>query len=200
MGSDGKFGRTDLVQHSIDTGTAKPIKIPPRRVPQKQKQISEQELEKMLQNDIIEPRTSPWSSPILLVTKQDGSIRFCIDYTRLNAVTIKNAYPLPRMDDSLDALSGPEWLSTIASGYWQAEILESDRPETAFSCQKGLFQFKVSPVGLSSAPAVFERLMELILRGLNLEKCFCYLDNVIVFGKIFQDAFENLILISMFLR
>lgn len=194
VGPDGKLGRTDLVKHTIDTGIAKPIKVPPRRVPQKQKQLIEQELDKMLQNDIIEPSTSPWSSPILLVTKKDGSIRFCIDYRRLNAVTIKDAYPLPRMDDSLDALSGSKWFSTLdlASGYWQAEISESDRPKTAFSCHKGLFQFKVLPFGLSNAPAVFERLMELVLRGLNWEKCLCYLDDVIIFGKTFQEALENL--------
>ena len=89
------------------------------------------------------------------------------------------------MDDSLDALSGSKWFSTLdlVSGYWQAEIAESDRPKTAFASHKGLFQFKVLPFGLSNAPSVFERLMELVLRGLNWEKCLCYLDDVIVFGK-----------------
>ena len=194
MGPDGKLGRTDLVKHTIDTGTVKPIKIPPRRAPQKQKQIIEQEINKMLADDIIEPSTSPWSSPILLATKKDGSIRFCLDYRRLNAVTIKDAYPLPRMDDSLDALSGSKWFSTLdlVSGYWQAEIAESDRPKTAFASHKGLFQFKVLPFGLSNAPSVFERLMELVLRGLNWEKCLCYLDDVIVFGKTFEEALDNL--------
>ena len=182
MGPDGKLGRTDLVKHTIDTGQAKPVKIPPTRVTQKQKQIIEDEIDSMLEKDIIQPSTSPWSSPILLVTKRDGSIRFCIDYRRLNAVTVKDAYPLPRIDDSLDALSGARWFSTLdlVSGYWQAEILESDRPKTAFYCHKGLFQFKVLPFGLCNAPAVFERLMELVLHGLTWEKCLCYLDDVII--------------------
>ena len=194
MGPDGKLGRTDLVKHTIDTGNAKPIKIPPRRVPQKQKQTIEKEINNMLENDIIEPSTSPWSSPILLATKKDGSIRFCIDYRRLNAVTVKDAYPLPRIDDSFDALPGSKWFSTLdlASGYWQAEIVESDRPKTAFSSQKGLFQFKVLPFGLSNAPAVFERLMELVLRGLNWDKCLCYLDDIIVFEKTFEGGLQNL--------
>ncbi|MEW8548369.1 MAG: reverse transcriptase family protein, partial [Candidatus Thiodiazotropha sp.] len=193
MGPDGKLGRTDLVKHTIDTGQAKPIKIPPRRVPQKQKETIEKEINSMLENDIIEPSTSPWSSPVLLVTKKNGSIRFCIDYRRLNAVTIKDAYPLPRIDDSLDSLSGARWFTTLdlVSGYWQAEILETDRPKTAFSCHKGLYQFKVLPFGLSNAPAVFERLMELVLRGLTWEKCLCYLDDVIVFGKTFEEALQN---------
>ena len=141
MGPDGKLGRTDLVKHTIDTGNAKPIKIPPRRVPQKQKQTIEEEINKMLDKDIIEPSLSLWSSHILLVTKKDGSIRFCKDYRRLNAVIVKDAYPLPRIDNSLDAFSGSKWFSTLdlVSGYWQAEIVESDRPETAFSSHKGLF-------------------------------------------------------------
>ena len=119
----------------------------------------------MLDKDIIEPSSSPWSSPILLVTKNDDSICFCIDYRRLNAVTVKDVYPLPRIDGSLDALSGSKWFSTLdlVSGYWQAEIVESDRPKTDFQVKKGLFQFKIFPFGLSNAPAVFERLMELVL-------------------------------------
>ena len=193
MGPDGKLGRTDLVKHTIDTGNAKPIKIPPGRVPQKQKQTIEKEINSMLENDMIEPSTSPWSSPILLATKKDGSIRFCIDYRRLNAVTVKDAYPLPRIDDSFDALSVSKWFSMLdlASGYWQAEIVESDRPKTAFSSQKGLFQFKVLPFGLSNAPAVFERLMELVLRGLNWDKCLCYLDDIIVFGKLLKGVYKT---------
>ena len=138
MGPDGKLGQTDLVKHTIDTGNAKPIKIPPRRVHQKQKQTIEKEINSMLEKDIIEPSTSPWSLPILLATKNDGSIRFCIDYRGPNAVTVKDAYPLPRIDDSFDALSGSKWFSTLdlASGDWQAEIVELDRPKTAFSSKK----------------------------------------------------------------
>ena len=194
MGPDGKLGLTDLVKHTIDTGQAKPMLIPPRRVPQKQKQIIMDEIDSMLENDIIQSSTSPWSSPILLVTKRDGSIRFCIDYRRLDAVTVKDAYPLlPRIDDSLAALSGGRWFSTLdlVSGYWQAEMLESDRPKTAFSCHKGFVQFKVLPCGLCNAPAVFERLMELVMRGLTWEKFLCYLDDVIIFGKTFEEVLQN---------
>ena len=127
MGPDGKLGRIDLVKHTIDAGTVKPVKIPPRWVPQKQKKIIELEINKMLANDIIEPSTSPWPSPILLATKKDESIRFCLDYRRLNVVNIKDAYPLPRMDDSFNALSGSKWFSTLdlVSSYWQTDIVES---------------------------------------------------------------------------
>ena len=194
VGPDGKVGRTDIVKHTIDTGDNHPFKLPMRRQPLAQKPIIENELEKMLEQGVIEPSESPWSSPILLVKKKDGSIRFCIDFRKLNSLTLKDAYPLPRIDECLESLGGSKWFSTLdlASGYWQCEVEESDRPKTAFSTHKGLFQFKVMPFGLSNAPACFERLMELVLRGLLWEKCLCYLDDIIVMGKTFVEALDNL--------
>ena len=194
VGPDGKVGRTDIVKHTIDTGDNHPFKLPMRRQPLAQKPIIENELEKMLEQGVIEPSESPWSSPILLVKKKDGSIRFCIDFRKLNSLTRKDAYPLPRIDECLESLGGSKWFSTLdlASGYWQCEVEESDRPKTAFSTHKGLFQFKVMPFGLSNAPACFERLMELVLRGLLWEKCLCYLDDIIVMGKTFVEALDNL--------
>ena len=96
----------------------------------------------MLKDDVIEPSNSPWASPVLLCTKKDGSVRFCLDYRRLNFLTRKDAYPLPRIDTSLDSLGNNKWFSTIdlASGYWQCLVEEKDKPKTAFSCHKGLFQ------------------------------------------------------------
>ena len=201
IGPDGKLGRSSIVKHTIDTGDTRPIKIPPRRLPIAQKELVERELDKMLQNDVIEPSTSPWSSPLLLVVKKDGSIRFCVDFRRLNAVTRKDAYPLPKICESLDALSGASWFSTLdlVSGFWQCEMHEADKEKTAFSTHKGLYQFKVLPFGLCNAPASFERLMELVLRGLIWERCLCYIDDVVVFGRTFDSALDNLkIVVSRF--
>lgn len=197
VGPDGKFGRTNLVKHSIDTGGSKPIKIPPRRLPFAQREIVENEISKMLENDVIEPSESPWSAPLLLVAKKDGSWRFCVDYRQLNSVTKKDAYPLPRIDESLDSLAGAAWFSTLdlVSGYWQMEMEEKDKSKTAFSTHMGLFQFKVLPFGMCNAPSCYERLIELVLRGLRWEKCLCYLDDIIVFGKSFDQALENLKLV-----
>lgn len=191
---DGKLGRTELVKHQIDTGEARPIKQPARRLPWAKQEIADAEVDKMVKQDVIEESNSPWASPIVLVTKKDGSIRFCIDYRKLNDVTRKDAYPLPRIDDSLDSLGGSEWFCTmdLASGYWQIAMDEADKPKTAFVTRKGLYQFRVMPFGLSNAPATCERLMEQILRGLQWKKCLIYLDDVIVFGKSFEETLSHL--------
>lgn len=99
-----------------------------------------------------------------------------------------------RIDESLDALAGASWFSTldIVSGYWQCEMEEEDKPKTAFTSHMGLFQFQVLSYGISNAPSCYERLMELVLRGLRWENCLCYLDDIIVFGSSFEQAVENL--------
>ena len=155
---------------------------------------AEKQINEMLQKDVIQPSSSPWSSGIVMVQKKDGTKRFCVDYRRMNDVTIKDAYPLPRIDDSLDQLSGAEWFSSLDlnSGYWQVEVNEEDREKTAFASRQGLFEFKVMPFGLCNAPATFERLMEIVLAGLNWQVCLIYLDDVIVIGKTFENMIQNL--------
>jgi hypothetical protein len=148
----------------------------------------------MLEGGVVEPSASPWASPIVLVQKKDGSTRFCVDYRKLNEVTRKDAYPLPRIDATLDTLHGSWWFSTLdlLSGYWQVEVAESDRPKTAFCTTEGLFQFRVMPFGLCNAPATFQRLMDLVLAGLQWGECLVYLDDVIVLGRTFQEHLCNL--------
>ena len=189
------MGCTSLVTHTIDTGENRPIRIPPRRLPIAKQAIEREEVDKMLKRDVIEPSASPWASPIVLVTKKDGSTRFCIDYRKLNDVTRKDAYPLPRIDDTLDALSGSLYFSTLDlySGYWQVEMDPRDKEKTAFTTRQGLFQWKVMPFGLCNAPATFERLMELVLCGLTWQMCLVYIDDVIVFGDSFDQALDHLI-------
>ncbi|KAJ8041080.1 hypothetical protein HOLleu_11795 [Holothuria leucospilota] len=111
--SNGPLGRTDTVKHKINTGDSVPIKQHPRRVPIYKQAAADEEIKKMLCSGVITPSQSPWSSPIVLVRKKDGSIRLCVDYRKLNEVTIKDAYPIPRIEDSLDSLCGSRWFTTL---------------------------------------------------------------------------------------
>ncbi|GFT76153.1 retrovirus-related Pol polyprotein from transposon 17.6 [Trichonephila clavipes] len=188
------IGHTTVTQHRIDTADHPPIKQHPRRLPfAKQEEVGTL-LREMQENDIIEPSLSPWASPIVLVRKKDGSTRFCVDYRKLNDVTKKDSYPLPRIDDTLDTLSGHKWFSTLdlKSGYWQVEIHPEDREKTAFTSGQGLWQFKVMPFGLCNAPATFQRLMETVLKGLTFEACLIYLDDVIIGGRTFEEHLQNI--------
>ena len=148
----------------------------------------------MLDKGIIRESTSPWSSPIILVKKKDGEMCFCIDYRKLNSVTIGQAHPLPRVDDILDSLGDAQYFSTLdlKSAYWQISVDEKDRHKTAFVTQRGLFEFNLMPFGLVNAPTTFQRAMDLVLSGLSYVICLCYLDDVIVFGRDFNEHYNRL--------
>jgi transposase InsO family protein/predicted aspartyl protease len=188
------LGRTNIVQHRINTGNSAPIRQQPRRVPLAKKDEAAEEIQRMLETGVIEPSKSPWAAPIVLVRKKDGSVRFCIDYRRLNNVTLKDSYPLPRIDDSLDALRGSTWFSTadLASVYWQVEMDPRDAEKTAFATTCGFYQFRVMPFGLCNAPSTFERMMEYLMAGLHWETCLIYLDDIIVFSDSFEQHIERL--------
>ena len=188
------LGCTDLIKHHIDTGSSKPVRQPPRRLPWAKRDDAEKCIQEMQEQGIIEPSSSPWSSPVVLVQKKDGTNRFCVDYRRLNEVTHKDSYPLPRIDDTIDALSGVEWFSTLdlKSGYWQVQLDENSKEKTAFSTGHGLWQFIVMPFGLCNGPATFERLMEQVLAGLPLSTTLVYLDDILVPGQSFSHQLTNL--------
>ena len=171
--STSDLGRTSKLYHHMDTGQAPPIRQPVRRVPPHRRGEVRELLDQMLDKGVIEPSASPWASPIVLVQKKDGSTRFCVDYRKVNDVTRKDAYPLPRIDATLDTLHGSQWFSTVdlVSGYWQVEVDQADREKTAFCTTEGLFQFWVMPFGLCNAPATFQRLMDLVLAGLQWREC-----------------------------
>ena len=188
------LGRTNLTKHHIDTGDSQPIHQLPRRVSPACCQEVRQLLTEMLKNDIIQPSNRPWSSPIILVRKRDGSTRFCIDYRKVNSVKRKDAYPLPRVDDILDTLGGSKWFSTLdlKSGYWQVEVDSSSREKTAFTTSEGLYEFKVMSFGLCNAPATFQRLMNRVLCDVNWVECLVYIDDTVVIGRTFKQHLSNL--------
>lgn len=189
-----ELGCTTKVEHVIITDSP-PIKQRYYRVnPLVQEQI-DKELDEMLRLGIVEPSSSPWSSPILLVKKKDGKFRFCVDYRKLNSVTVRDSYPLPQVSDILDKLRNAKYISSldVKSAYWQVPVAESSRQYTAFTVpNRGLFQFRRMPFGLHNAPATWMRLLDSIL-GHDLQpNCFAYLDDVIVVTETFEQHLKVL--------
>ena len=189
-----ELGSTDLVVHSIDTGSHPPIRQLPRRMPFSLRHKVTELIQEMLDNHVIESSKSPWASPVVLVRKKDKSIRFCVDYRKLNSMTKLDVFPLPRIDDTLDLLSQNKFFSTLdlASGYWQVKVEPKSREKTAFVTSSGLYEFVSMPFGLCNAPATFQRLMEVVMQGLARECCMVYLDDILVMGRTFEEHLENL--------
>mgnify|MGYP000034807019 CR=1 FL=1 len=196
------IGRTDVVKHHINTGDARPIKERPRRHPLCNQQEIMRQVDDLQRRGIIEPSDSPWAANVVLVRKKDGSQRFCVDYRGLNRVTIKDAYPVPRIDETLDALANAEWFSTLdlASGYWQVALDEDASQKSTFVVRNGLYRWRCMPFGLCNAPATFERLMEKVMAGLQWDILLIYLDDVIVFGKTEKEEIERLRVVFSRLR
>ncbi len=187
-------GRTEVLEHRIYTTHQVPIKQRPyRTTPAKQAVIKEQ-LEEMLAAGIVEPSHSGWASPVVLVPKKDGSLRFCVDYRKVNASTENDAYPLPNITEILESLSGASIFSTIDlnSGYWQVSMDQESKPKTAFVTNSGLFQFNVMPFGLKNAPATFQRLMDCVLGKLHGSICFVYIDDIIIYSPSVAQHFFDL--------
>ena len=134
----------------------------------------------MQKQGIVEPSSSPWASPIILVKNEDGSTRFCVDYRKLNSVTRKDSCLLPRIEDTLESLAGAKWFSTLdlKSGYCQVELDPQDKEKAAFTAGGGPWQFCVMLFKLCNAPATFERLIEQVLTGLPIDVCLVYLDDI----------------------
>ena len=200
--SEYDLGRTDLIKHTIDTGTNKPFKQQLRRHPMAYLPIIDEHVEEMVAHGIVEPTTSPWSSNVVLVRKQDGSLRFCVDFRTLNNLTFKDSYPLPRIDTCFDALGGAKYFSTLdlRSGYWQVQLDKESSEKTAFVTRKGVYKFNVLAFGLSNAPAIFQRLMDLVLAGLTWQICLAFLDDIIVMSETFEQHLERLALVFDRLR
>ena len=189
-----ELGVTDLVSHSINTGDHPPVRQPPRRTPFSLRQKVTEMVQQMLTQGIVCPSYSPWASPVVLVQKKDGSLRFCVDYRRLNAITKLDVFPLLRIDDSLDLLAKSKYFTTLdlATGYWQVRMEPASQEKTAFVTHDGHYEFKVMPFGLTNAPATFQRLMEGVLHGLVGRCCLVYIDDIVVMGETFAEHVQNL--------
>ena len=186
----GELGEIRTTQHYIDLlPGSRPVAQQPYRAGPKARELEQREVEKMLQAGVIEPSQSAWASPVVMVPKPDGTLRFCVDYRRLNAMTARDSYPLPRMDECIDSLGLAQIFTTLDcnAGYWQLPVAERDRAKTAFVCHSGLFEYVRMPFGLKNAPASFQRTLDIILSGYKWKSCLVYLDDVIIFSGSFED-------------
>jgi len=196
--SETEQGQTDSAQFKIDTGDAVPKRQPVRRVLFAVHQEVQHQLKKLEEMGIVQPSSSPWASPIMLVQKKDGTLRFCVDYRGLSSVTKKDTFPLPRIDDLLDQVGHSHYFSTLdlASGYWQIAMHPDSQEKTAFITHSGLYAFKVMPFGLCNTPSAFQRLMDRVLCGLNPEGgskfVAVYLDDVLIFSPTLEEHLIHL--------
>ncbi|CAC5413534.1 unnamed protein product [Mytilus coruscus] len=183
------LGRTSLSKFCIETGDAKPIKQPPRRVPMAYAGEEKKLIDQMTNQGIIQKSTSPWSSPLVLVLKKNGKVRACCDYRILNMATKPQAWPLPRIQDCLDTVAGGFIFSTfdLTSGFNQIHI-----PKTAFVTKYGLYEYKTLTFGLTNGPACCQRLMELVLSGLQWQILLIYFDDIILFSSNFSQHLQRL--------
>lgn len=186
-------GLTDVIQHHIYLKDNKPIHQQPYRVPQKLLPTMKHELDEMLKLGVIEPSDSEWNNPIVLVPKKDGSIRFCLDFRKLNAVSKFDPYPMPRVDELIERLSKAQYLTTLdlCKGYWQIPLSEQSKKLTAFNTPFGHFHFRVLPFGLHGAPLVFQRMMDHILRETE-PFAAAYLDDIIIFSETWEQHLQHL--------
>ena len=188
-------GKTDVTMLEIDTGDHPSIRQRAYRIPLTKRLVVEHELDKMLAEEVMEPSSSPWASPITLVTKKDGGTRFCVvDFRKINAITRKDTHPLPNIQDIFDSMAGSSVFSTLdfKSGYWQIGVHPNSIEKTAFITHKGLFQFKRMPFGLCNASAVFQRTMNKILAPYVGNFVLVYIDDVVIYSKSQEEHDEHL--------
>jgi len=185
---------TSLAAHRIDTGDSMPMRQTLKRQPFHLLDKIDENVQNMLKAGVIEPSCSPWTSNIVVVTKKDGSLRFCVDYRKLNSVTRRDAHPLPRIDSCLDALSGARYYSAfdLRSGYHQVQMDMRDADKTTFIVRTGTYRFRRVPFGLCNAGSTFQRVMDLALNGLNFYMCLVYLDDIIVYSATVEEHLSRI--------
>lgn len=192
---DTDIGHCTFVQHHINLTDEIPFKQRHRRIPPAMIDEIRSHLEQLAASGIIRPSHSPWASNVVLVRKQDGKLRMCVDYRQLNKRTVKDSYALPRIDEILDTLSGSKYFTVLdmKSGYHQVEVLEEHKCRTAFTVGPlGFWEFNRLPFGLNNAPATYQRLMEQCLGDYNMKICAIYLDDLIIFSNSLEEHLKRL--------
>ena len=195
--SDLDMGKTDMVKHPIKLFDDKPIKQRHRRIPPGMYDELRQHLQDLLGTGVIRESYSLYAAPLVLAKKKDGSIRMCVDFRQLNAKTVRDAYYMPRIEESMDSLYGAKYFSCLdlKSGYYQVEVEEEDKAKTAFTAGPlGFYEFNRLAFGLTNTPATFQRLMEKCLSGLQPQDCLVYIDDIICHATTIE---QNLVRLAL---
>ena len=179
--------KTDYIVHDVEVGDANPVKQHPYRLNPQKAEFMKKEINYMLENDIIEPSSSQWSSPCVLVPKSGNTYRFCTDFRKVNSLTKTDSYPCPRIDDCIDKIGHAKYVSKydLLKGYWQVPLSNRAKEISAFVTPFGFYQYKVMPFGMKNSQATFQRLMNKVISG--LEGCECYVDDVIIYSDSWED-------------
>ena len=187
-------GKVNITEHHIDIKPgSRPQFSQPYRGGPYDREVIKKTVDEMLQQDIVKRAQSEWAAPEVLAPKLDGTLRFCVDYRRLTAVTIKDRFPLPRMTDCLDSLGDAKYFSTLDCnwGFWQIPLAKEDRHKMAFTTFAGIHQYKRMPFGLCNAPASYQRTLDILLSGLKWKSCLVYVDDVIIYSTDFEDHLRD---------
>uniref|UniRef100_A0A0B7BPD3 Reverse transcriptase domain-containing protein n=1 Tax=Arion vulgaris TaxID=1028688 RepID=A0A0B7BPD3_9EUPU len=192
--NDSDVGYADKVQHQIRLQDTNPIKLPYRRIPPAFYTEVQNHIADLLQKQVIRESVSPWAAPVVLLKKKNGSLRLCVDYCELNKKTIKDAYPLLRIDDYLDSLNGAKLFSPLdlTSGYYQVAMKPEDIDKTAFCTPFGLYEYTRMPMGLTNSAGTFQRLMQNSMNDFMFKSLLVYLDDMLIFSGNFDDHLVRL--------
>ena len=189
------IGCCNFVEHEIELKEgAVPHREGARRMTPHKSEACRAEIEMLLEYDMTEPSKSPWACGVVMAKKKGGQLRFCCDFRYLNAVTIKDAYPIPRIDESLSKLGDAKFFTTLdlGSAFWQVPLRKKDREKTGFACELGLYQWKMMPFCLCNATATFQRLMATFQRKKNGNLVMCYMDDVVIATPTLEDHIDRL--------
>lgn len=190
-------GKTEILLHRIETGNAPPWRCNPRPISVHKRELLDVALQEMLDTGAVRESKSPWAFPVVLAPKKDGTARLCVDYRRLNEVSVRDSYPFPSISSIMYALGNATVFTTLdcSRGFLQIEVHPLDVQKTAFICHRGLVEFTRLPFGLSNSPASFQRLMDVVLGNAKYEFAMAYMDDVVVFSRTFEEHLEHLTIV-----
>ena len=182
------IGYFEKLKHEIEVYKRRPIYARPYKIPNSIEEEVECKIAELVRNGILKECCSPWNFPLIPVRKKSGDIRLCVDYRRLNDITVKKVFPLPDHQQIIDCLDGAKYFSTLdlSQGYYQIPLDERDQMKSAFTTKSGQYCFTRTPFGLTNSPCTFQRALNSVMRSINRKKCVIFMDDILVFGKTIE--------------